>query len=104
MRWHAGQSFQRRRRLAYLRNSMRIQRRAIAACGLGRGYYALILARFAFGMLPLAFRRGLQPGLESFAWRADPVREPARQRHDPDRPARLEPALESSAEGVESPR
>lgn len=98
MRWHPGQSFQRRGRLAYLRNSMRIQRRAIAACGVGRGYHALILARFAFGMLPSALRQALQPGLEAVAAYRVSIRKPA---GEPDPSVGLEPVLGRSAKGVD---
>jgi hypothetical protein len=60
-RLHGRQSFGgRRRRLAYLRNSARVQSQAIRLIGAPRHYMALVWARFMFGLLPRRVRRLLQ--------------------------------------------
>ena len=50
-RLHAGQSFERRRRIAYLANSAGMQLRAIRTLG-GWGHLPLVAARFAWGLVP----------------------------------------------------
>jgi teichuronic acid biosynthesis glycosyltransferase TuaG len=55
-RLHAGQKFERRHRLAYLRSSVITQTQAIRAVGGGIGAWASIVGRLGWGLLPHSVR------------------------------------------------
>lgn len=56
-RLHDGQSFEATNRLAYLRQSAATSLRAINELGLSRLYYAYVILRFAYGLVPARLRR-----------------------------------------------
>lgn len=66
-RLHAHQSFETRRRLTYLYNSVRVQREAIRVCGAPRHYVLVMWGRFVFGLLPKSLRRTLRRGTGAIA-------------------------------------